>query len=326
LEEHRAGLRAHLDSSWDGRAGLYRYRDARSHTSQEGGLIKNWVASGKFSFRRTFKIAQRLQLLFTPFEENTRAVTVRLTGQNEDGEVLEEIGPRKWTWVMRQARATTQTLFKSLTQIEIEGSFSDDLLMLRKIDHQQEDISLFLPLWAGIPSAAQAKKMVEIAFTKGFHRTFGAPQFASEQHPTSTPSLDGVSPLWINLVGEGLLSYGYRPQALELFSHTMNAITASLKRFHSFHEMYDAETGQPVGERNHLRGLAPLGLFLKLIGIQKITPREILIDQFNPFPFTVTVKYQGMMIACHTHNTIVTFPTGQIARVNGIGPHRITLE
>jgi len=240
--------------------------------------------------------------------------------------VVEEIVPRNWTWVMRQARATTRNLFKSLTQVVIEGSFANDILALTKVNHQQEDISLFLPLWAGIPTKIQAQKMVETAFTGAFRRPFGAPLLANEQHPTSPPGLDGVSPLWVNLVGEGLLAYGYHSAAMELFSHTMDAITGSLKRYHSFRQLYDAETGQPFGERNHLRGLVPLGFFLKLIGIQKITPQEIFIDQFNPFPFTVTVKYRGMMIACHTHDAVVTFPTGQIARVSGPGPHRVCLE
>jgi hypothetical protein len=188
------------------------------------------------------------------------------------------------------------------------------------------DVSLFLPLWAGIPSAAQAKKMVEQGYTASLRRPYGAPLLAGEQHSGSQPGLAGVSALWVNLIGEGLLAYGYRAEAAELFSRTMDAITASLKRFHSFREAYHAETGQPLGERNHLRGLVPLGLFLKVLGIYKISLQEILIDHFNPFPFTVTVKYRGMNIACHSNNVVVTFPTGQIARVSGPGPHRVNLE
>ncbi len=326
LAEQQARLKTALEKCWDQRSGMYRYRDFQSHQSQEGGLLKNWQGSGKFALRRTFKIPQRLQLQLVPFEENTRAVTVRISGQTADGEVVEEFGPRRWTWVMRQARATSQTLFKSIIQVEIDGAESDDLVSLQRVDHQQIDISLFLPLWAGLPNSHQARKMVDNGLLGMFRRPYGAPVCYQEHHPANPVSLDGVSPLWIHLVGEGLISYGYRPAAVELISRTMDAIIGSLKRFNSFREYYDAETGQPIGERNHLRGLAPLGLFLKLVGIEKLTTHEILLHDFNPFPSPVTVKYRGMTITCHSTYTVVTFPNGQTARVSGPGPHRVSLE
>jgi len=326
LEERQVGLSAALEASWDARAGLYHYRDAVSHQTQEGGVIKAWQGDGKYPIRRTFKVPQRLLLQFVPIEETTHIVSVRLTGQGAEGEVVEEITPRQWTWVMRQARATSQTLFKSLTQIEIRGAHPQDSFTLKRVDHSQGDISLFLPLWAKIPSAAQAKKMVEGIFTRDFRRPFGAPVFSIEGSTANPTGLNGVSALWVSLVAEGLLAYGFRAQAVELFSHTMDGVVGSLKRFHSFREFYDADSGQPIGEPGHLRGFAPLGLFLKLAGIDKLSTKEIIIREFNPFPFTITVKYRGMNIVCHSADTVVTFPTGQSARISGPGSHRITLD
>lgn len=327
LEARQAGLREALEGSWDARAGLYRYRDAVSHQVQEGGAIKNWQGEGKFSIRRTFKLPQRLLLHFSPSEQTTHAVTVRLTGQSAAGEeVVEEITPRQWTWVMHQARATCHTLFKSISQIEIRGAAPQDGFTLKRVDHNQVDISLFMPLWAKIPSAAQAKKMLEGVLGKDFKQPFGAPILSSDPHLVNPASLGGVSPLWVSLVGEGLLAYGYRAQAVDLFSRTMDGVVGSLKRFHSFREYYEAETGQPIGEPGHLRGMAPLGLFLKMLGIEKLSKKEIIIRDFNPFPFTVTVKYCGMNIICHSADTVVTFPTGQTARISGPGYHRIAQE
>ncbi len=327
LEERQTGLRTALEASWDARAGIYHYRDASSHQTQEGGMIKNWQGDGKFPVRRTFKTPQRLLLQFVPFEETTHQVSVRLTGQSAEGVVVvEEIAPRQWTWVMHQARATTRILFKSLSQVEIIGAAPQDGFSLKRVDHSQVDISMFLPLWAKIPSAGQAKKMVEGVFARDFKRPFGPPVLTTDQHPVNPASLGGVSPLWASLIGEGLLAYGFRAQAVDMFSRTMDGVVGSLKRFHSFREYYEAETGQPIGEPGHLRGYAPLGLFLKIIGIEKLSAKEIIIRSFNPFPFTVTVKYNGMNIICHSADTVVTFSTGQSTRISGPGLHRITLE
>ena len=125
-------------------------------------------------------------------------------------------------------------------------------------------------------------------------------------------------PLWVNLIGQGLLAYGYQTEVMELVCRTMDAVRGSLKRVTFFREYYDADTGQAIGERNHLRGLAPLGLFLKLIGIEKMTPKGILI-KFNSFPAKVTVKYRSTILSVRAAETVITFSNGQTARVSGPG-------
>ncbi len=326
LDETLTRLQQELEKSWHAKSGLYRYRDARSHAIQEGGILKNWRGSGKFAFRRTFKTSQRLLVTLAPFEENTRAITVKIFGTSGEEEILEEIIPRRWIWVADQAHSSSQALFRTLSGIEISGADPNDVVTLARVSHLQEDVSLFLPLWAEMISPEQVKKIVDGHLATSFHHPYGLPVSIVDQYPASPNNLNGVSPLWVHLVGQGLLAYGYRAEAMDLVSHTMDAICGSLKRFTSFREYYDADTGQAIGERNHLRGLAPLGLFLQLIGIKKLTPKEILISHFNPFPSQVTVKYRSMILACHASETVVTFSNGQTARVSGPGLHRIVID
>ena len=326
LEQRKLTLSAALQQAWDARSGLFRYRDTCSHHSPQGGLLKLLHGSGRFSLRRTFKAPRRIQLKLVPFEENTRAVTLRMTGTSAEGEVVEKIGPRRWTWSSYQARCTSQTLFRSLTQVEVEGAAPNDLISVERVDVRQEDISLFLPLWAGLCTRVQAKKMVEKALARSFMLRYGAPLCSLEQRSANPASLNGVSPLWVALLGEGLLSNGFRKEAAELFTRMMDGITISLKRYTSFWEYYDAKTGQPIGERNHLRGLAPVGFFLKLVGIQKLTQKEVILTNFNPFPLPVTVQYLGTTVVSRPAEAVVTFLTGESVCVSGPGPHRISLD
>jgi hypothetical protein len=205
------------------------------------------------------------------------------------------------------------------------GAASKDTISIERLDTQQKDITLFLPLWAGLCSQPQAKRMVEKAWKGPFYQPYGPPQTITEGKVSGPASLNGVSPLWASFLGEGLLAYGYRKEAAELFTRVMEGITSTLKRYTSFREFYDAGTGQPIGERNHLHGLAPLGLFLKLIGIQKLTQREVILTDFNPFPWPVTVQYLGTSVESRVSEAIVTFSTGESVRVSGPGPHRVCL-
>ena len=326
LGETLSRIKSELEKCWHAKSSIYRYRDAQSHAIQEGGILKSWRGAGKYTFKRTFKVPQRLSITLVPFEESTRSIIVKLIGTAGEEEIIEEINPRRWMWVARQAHSTSQNLFHTISGIEIAGASPNDVISLGRVSHMQEDISLFLPIWAEMLSPEQTKKMVDQWLLTAFHRSYGLPQGIVKEYPPNPPSLNGVSPLWVHLVGQGLLAYGYRSEAMELVSRTMDAICGSLKRFTSFREYYDADTGQAIGERNHLRGLAPLGLFLQVIGIEKLTPKEILITDFNPFPAQVTVKYRSTILTCRAGETVVTFSNGQSARVSGPGQHRIAID
>ena len=326
LEARKASLRKQLEPAWDGRMGLFHYRDADSHQAGEGGGIKTLQGPGRQLVKKAFRTPQRVLLRLHLQGENSRAASVRLVGSGPAGEISEEIGPRRWNWTSQQARATSQNLFTTLSEIEVAGIFPRDRLVAERVGYRQEDLSLFLPLWANLCSPAQAKKMVEHAWKSRFLLPYGSPVVPPDQARLGSASLMGVSPLWMHFLGEGLLAAGRRKEAADLLSRTLNGIAAALKYQATLSEAYHAESGEPMGERNHLHGLAPLGLFLKVIGIQKITRAEVILTDFNPFPLPITVQYLGTRIATHPSFAVVTFSTGETIRVSGPGPHRISLD
>jgi len=132
--------------------------------------------------------------------------------------------------------------------------------------------------------------------------------------------------LWNSLIGEGLVRYGFRDEAVELFNRLMAAVLQNIKQEGSFRRLYHADRGEGYGERSALHGLPPLGLFLQILGIQQLAPNRVQVCGFNPFPWPVTVKYRGMTVLCQKEKTMVIFPDGQTAVVRDPGPHVVTLE
>jgi hypothetical protein len=106
----------------------------------------------------------------------------------------------------------------------------------------------------------------------------------------------------------------------------MNAIIQTLKREGAFRRYYQSYTGQGSGERNSLNGLAPLGLFLEVLGVRLISPQSVSLVGFNPFPWPVTVKYRGMTILRQKEKTIVVFQDGQTVVVTDPAPHTVSLQ
>jgi hypothetical protein len=68
-----------------------------------------------------------------------------------------------------------------------------------------------------------------------------------------------------------------------------------------------------------------VGLFLQIIGIEKITPSEIIVRDFNPFPWPVTVQYQRMTLIREGEKTILSLPGRQPLTLSGREPRRITI-
>jgi hypothetical protein len=129
---------------------------------------------------------------------------------------------------------------------------------------------------------------------------------------------------WNVLVGEGLLSYGFRNETARLVAHLMNAIIQNLKQNHAFYQTYHAESGAGIGERNALQGLAPVGLFLQTLGVQIISAKKVRLEGRNPYPWPVTIRYRGLTIVRQADSTEIIFPDGRSTAVSGTAPCVVT--
>ena len=106
----------------------------------------------------------------------------------------------------------------------------------------------------------------------------------------------------------------------------MTVVIQSLKNEGAFRRSYHANSGQGIGERNALGGLAPLGLFMQALGVRLISPYRVVLSGFNPFPWAVTVKYRGLTVLRQKEKTIVIFPDGQTVVVSDPKPQIVALE
>lgn len=310
-------LKRGLTAAWDPSRAIYTYRDPRTHLSLPGMSVITFQGSGEFATRRRFKQPRRLAIRLEARDERTYAAVFTIRGFTPEGEVSEVLPPRAFSWLGVQAHAITQNAFLAVERVEVDGLGKRDRVRVTAPDYAQEDCSLLLPLWAGVPEPEQAAQMVETALLTRFRQTYGI--------AVSTGVVDSVSMLWNQLIGEGLLRYGYRKQAGELLTDLMDTVVIELKRAQGFRQGYNAHNGKGMGDRGHLHGLAPLGLFLQTLGIQLIDPKLIILDGLSPLHRTITVQYRKVYLTCYPDRTEIQFPGGQQVTIDRPGIHRITL-
>ncbi len=320
-------LAAAVQFTWDGDRAIFHYRDRDTHQSRPGETVYSGAGPVSHKLDRSFAEPQRLVLRIRTRSESTRPVEVKLTGQTATGEKTEVFSYRNFAWIHGKASVTTQDGYLSLNELVVRGLDPQDEVELQTVDFNLADLTLLLPLWAGIPKADQAQQIVEKTLLPpgGFGSDRGFRMVQGVLGQPANPALNSTQGVWNAMMVESLLAYGYREQAAEILSRLVNTAARSLAEEGSFFRGYAADTGQGTGERDHLEGLPPVGLFLEVLGVRIVSAQKIILSENNPFPWPVTVKYRGLKIFRETSQTLVTFPGGQTATVTGPGTHQVYL-
>jgi hypothetical protein len=218
---------------------------------------------------------------------------------------------------MELAVAASRQVYTSLEEIEVRGLQPSDKLVVRSLDYMQEDQTGFMPFWAGIPDDQKADSLVKLKLfnQKSFWQKAGFSTLNFDASQAKIQEHNEVQFPWNHFIGTGLLNYGYRSEAFQLVTRLMETTIGSLKSQGAFFDSYQAESGVGQGERNSLRGLAPVGLFLQTLGVHILSPLYVRLEGVNPFPWPVTLRYKGLTVVRNTDFTDITFPDGQNIRV-----------
>lgn len=321
-------LRTVLENAWSSETASYRYWDRDTHSSPSGELIGERNGSGILPIQRHFEDPIRLLVHLRSDGESTLRPNFFVHGESISGQHrVERIGASQFRWFHGFGTLTGQRVYSSLEHIDINGLDDNVQVKVFSVGYDFQDHANLLPLWAGIPDDKRAETLVRETLTspKHFWRPYGLPACPDRVKEQDDDQCRNVHLPWNNLIGEGLLSYGYQAEAAELVSRLMKAVTQTLKGKRAFQRYYNADNGQGSGERNALSGLAPLNLFLESLGVRLISSSRVHLTGFNPFPWPVTIKYHGMSVLCKKDSTTVTFPDGQSVVVEDPSPQYVSL-
>jgi hypothetical protein len=340
LRQHASRLAASIDASWNERLRRYSYRDRRTGFSWTDRLIGSRKGPGEIVPRRP-ECEQPVRLLIQVHTKAAAAARPGIEifgrsqpakrpprGKKEDpaGQPAEEDRPQSerisaayFQWRSGGLVAVSELVYGKIERVVVEGLNEKDRVVVRTVDTAGEDITLFTPLWAQVPHSDRARLIADrlMSDQDGFSRPFGiaalpvspssARQGTREQSEAEALAMSVHLP-WNQLIGEGLLAYGFREQAAELTTRLMNAVVVCLKQSAAFYERYHALTGAGLGERGSILGCAPVGLFLQTLGVHILSPTSVSLEGRNPFPWPVTLVYRGMKIIRGLESTEVTFP------------------
>lgn len=322
-------LQAAVEAAWSEELIGYTYWDRETHTSSPPALLGERLGSGDIQVHQKFPAPARVVLWIRSKDETTRRTQAFIHGSSSTGaHRVERLTAERFLWFPGWGTVTSDRTYTKIEYIEVQGMDQDDLVTAHSAGYASQDITTLLPLWANLPSTERARQLVSgtIIAPGKFWRAYGLPACPQGIAQSGGEICQTVHLPWCDLIGRGLLSYGYRAEAAELVTRLMNAITQTLSKGSIFRQFYHANTGEGLGEPDALSGLAPLGLFLDTLGIHLVSAQRVDLEGYNPFPWPVTVKYRGVTVLRQTEKTIVTFPDGQSLTIEDTAPYIVTLE
>lgn len=320
-------LLAGTQKCWDARRAIYRYVDRDTQLAQRSKLLFRQNGEGTIKLKETFNKPVRLFIEVTTKGQTARrpeVIVSEFVTKLGNGETL---SPLDFQWRNGGAVATSQKVYSKIGKIIVRGVNKEDKVVVRTVGLRSEDQTQLLPLWAEMMSKQQAQVMIgrTLLNAERFDRPFGIPACPSVPRKAAEPICLSVHLPWNQLIVEGLLAYGFRSEATRLFVHLMNAVLQNLKDNNAFYQYYNAEVGTGIGERNALSGLAPVGLFLKILGVQIYSPTRVRLEGQNPFPWTVRVKYRRLTVKRYADRSEVIFPNGKQVEVTDNVPCTISI-
>ena len=326
VEKQTESLKTALDEAWSPRTALYHYRDRETGESTPGKVLGNLRGSGTIKLKQTFEPPVRLLIEVQAKSPATKRPQVIISEYVTKGE-NEVIQGGQFQWCSSGMVATSQQVHAKIGRVQIKGVDAKDKVIVRRVDYTGEDHSLMLPLWAGVPDKQRAQVMISrtILNAERFDRPYGIPACSSVLDTEADSTCSSVYLPWNQLICEGMLAYGYRQEAARLVAHLMTGIIQNLKQKRAFYQRYHADSGRGLGERNALSGLAPVGLFLQVLGVQVLSATSVRLEGENPFPWPVTVQYKGLKVLRGLYRTEVKFSDGRSVIVDDPAPCIVSL-
>ena len=325
LESIRNQIHLSLSKCWHPKRNFYSYQDLISHTSYTGSIIKTLNGSGEFLIEKKLQREQRLTIKISNNQETTRRLRIVILGISEQKSIHEEINPRDIHWYGKIGFYTSKTIFQQLDAIEVINNPANETIVISTGDFSKRDLTLALPIWAGASDEKKTKKIMENTLISDFLQPFGLPYVPLSNQTTNAEIFNNVDLPLNCMVMHGLLQYGYTNEVRQIWTNNMLAVAKNLKLFRRFLKQYDASDGYGTGDYNIINGIPSITLFLNLIGIERWTKTEVVINRKSVFEEPMILRYRGNIIKTNSTGHEFLSPGGKKIITIGDGPHQIRI-
>lgn len=312
-----------LEKCWCESRSSYRWMDLENLTEIKSQKLCAYQKNGKFTPGKHLFSAARIAVCIQRGTPALSNVQITIHGRSNNETVSETLTSRQIQWQMQYGRGMTTNTFSTLEEVEIAGLNKKDRIQFYIPGTEFEDISLLLPLWAGIPIAKRAHQMIEKTVARRYLSPAGLANLPRKKTAVNFPSEDEVSLFWNSMIIEGLQNYHADELAAQIFATLLDQSARSLKSNHGLFPSIQIDPPTCCGDRDSLSSLLPAVDLNRVLGIHMWTDHEMIISNFNTFFPPINVKYNRTKVEFLAQETKIQSINGETQSISGPLPNRI---
>jgi hypothetical protein len=311
-------LKEAIERTWSDKESCYLSQDRDLDRTVIGSRLGTGQGAFEIEVGQEFDPHIRVLVRVRGGEQERREIKVVVYGKSAGSRKRKhELIGSGFQWVEELGTAATADTFARIEKVVVSGLSSEAKTELRIADYSRPDHTGLLPLWAGVPERKRADQLIKqnLKNERRYWREFGIPGWPADGLAYRNASVQIRPNL---MIGEGLVDQGYLKEAADLVSRLMSACIHTLHEDRAFRESYHPDQPGGVGKSGHSSGVAPLSLFLYVLGVRLISPRKIALRGHNPFPWPLRLRYRGIEILWNNDSALVRFPDTSEATVTGL--------
>ena len=263
---------------------------------------------------------QRLIVRITGGTNRAPNAVIHIEGIDHNGKQFEEVADGELlNWTYGKGFYTTHRIFSRIDRIRCTRLSRVYTLDVSSVDTTRIDINAIMPILSEDIQEDKAETLIDLIKDENhFYRPNGLTIVSAKDpayDPSSAQGGGGVWAYWLTLICEGLITYGQAELAVDMLKRLLNVQKNHLIENNTFHEFYNSDELSGHGEEGYLEGIAPLHLFMKLIGIRVISTGRVQIGHYY-WDEPITLTQLGIKISRSQESTSIQFPSG----------HEVTLD
>ncbi len=258
--------------------------------------------NGSTSMNRDLPLPATINIKFKVNQPLTNDFCGTLYGEGLTGRITEEFTTQSLVWMGATGFYTTRNTYTKLNSINLKGWPEVNQGWVQLGASQRDNIMQFLPLWSGVPSQVVVDALLKTQNLEQFFSPGGL-TFRTSAKPGNAQRIPSFL---AGMIIEGLLRYGKTSEATKVFEHHFLGSAAMEKA-------------------GSIEALIPIKLYLKLLGIQKLTLKELVLADFIKKSEPVTVQYNKIRLKLMQDHVDIDLGAEGHFTVNTPGPQRILL-
>lgn len=317
LGERIARIKAQLGQLWNPGLNRFTHRDKMVDTiAPSRALIEARPANERIVID-AIEPTSRLIVEIVGGTSRANNLKVSITGVGHNGLATSEVaGSEAFAWTAGRGVYTTRSAYRKIASLVVEGVIPNYKVMLRTVSTWYLDITAVMPLWAVEIEPDQAKAtQVLLKDAAHFWRPCGVIMASAQDEAVAEGKHEfakAVWNFWNTMMGEALIEMGDLEGAAELVRRMLNGMRPVVQQEKAFYEGYHSEKPGGLGKRGHVSGVAPLHLFMRVIGVRIISAARVWVGGPYVWRGPVTVTHHGVSVTRSATETRVAFPDGQV--------------